>query len=129
MFRLNLITRKLPAYKAISAMATTTSPSSSGPIELAIRSKLVSSLQPAALVIHNDSYQHRHHAPMRAQGGGSGETHFSLEIVSDEFEGKTTMQRHRMIYSILSEELNQGLHALSLKTKTRAETSTEAASA
>ncbi|KAJ3791117.1 bola-like protein-domain-containing protein [Lentinula aff. detonsa] len=129
MFRLNLITRKLPAYKAISAMATTTSSSSSGPIELAIRSKLVSSLQPAALVIHNDSYQHRHHAPMRAQGGGSGETHFSLEIVSDEFEGKTTMQRHRMIYSILSEELNQGLHALSLKTKTRAETSAEAASA
>ncbi|KAJ3748981.1 bola-like protein-domain-containing protein [Lentinula detonsa] len=129
MFRLNLITRKLPAYKAISAMATTTSSSPSGPIELAIRSKLVSSLQPAALVIHNDSYQHRHHAPMRAQGGGSGETHFSLEIVSDEFEGKTTMQRHRMIYSILSEELNQGLHALSLKTKTRAETSTEAASA
>ncbi|KAJ3989853.1 bola-like protein-domain-containing protein [Lentinula detonsa] len=110
-------------------MATTTSSSPSGPIELAIRSKLVSSLRPAALVIHNDSYQHRHHAPMRAQGGGSGETHFSLEIVSDEFEGKTTMQRHRMIYSILSEELNQGLHALSLKTKTRAETSTEAASA
>ncbi|KAJ4001623.1 hypothetical protein F5050DRAFT_1723689 [Lentinula boryana] len=92
MFRLNLITRKLPAFKAISAMATTTSSSSSGPIELAIRSKLVSSLQPAALVIHNDSYQHRHHAPMRAQGGGSGETHFSLEIVSDEFEGKVCIK-------------------------------------
>lgn len=28
------------------------------------------------------------------------------------------MQRHRMIYSALSEELSQGLHALSLKTKT-----------
>ncbi|KAJ3724827.1 bola-like protein-domain-containing protein [Lentinula raphanica] len=105
-------------------MATTTSSSALGPVELAIRSKLVSSLQPTALVIRNDSHQHRHHAPMRVQGGGSGETHFALDIVSDEFEGKTTMQRHRMIYSILSEELNNGLHALSLKTKTRAEVGT-----
>lgn len=31
------------------------------------------------------------------------------------------MQRHRLIYSALSEELEQGLHALSLKTKTPAE--------
>ncbi|KAJ4483195.1 hypothetical protein J3R30DRAFT_1743700 [Lentinula aciculospora] len=151
MFRLNTQTRKLPAFKRISAMATT-SPQASGPIESAIRTKLVSSLQPTILVIHNDSYQHRHHASMRAQGGGNGETHFSLEIVSDEFKGKvcslqpplsfaskywtnisftlfqTTMQRHRMIYSVLSEELNQGLHSLSLKTKTKSEAGTEPAS-
>jgi BolA-like protein len=34
---------------------------------------------------------------------------------------KTTMQRHRMIYAALSEELENGLHALSLNTKTQAE--------
>jgi BolA protein len=34
---------------------------------------------------------------------------------------KTTMQRHRMIYAALSEELKNGLHALSLNTKTQAE--------
>ncbi|KAE9411235.1 bola-like protein, partial [Gymnopus androsaceus JB14] len=101
-------------------MATTSS-SLPGPVETAIRSKLVSSFQPTTLVISNDSYLHRNHAPMRAQGGGSGETHFSLEIVSDKFEGKTTMQRHRLIYSTLSEELNQGLHSLSLKTRTKHE--------
>lgn len=28
------------------------------------------------------------------------------------------MQRHRLIYSVLSEELANGVHALSLKTKT-----------
>ncbi|KIK67179.1 hypothetical protein GYMLUDRAFT_37235 [Collybiopsis luxurians FD-317 M1] len=104
----------------------TTPLSSPGPIEIAIRSKLTSSLQPTALVINNDSYQHRHHAPMVAQSGGNGETHFSLEIVSDEFKGKATMQRHRMVYSLLSEELNQGLHSLSLKTKTAAEADAEA---
>jgi hypothetical protein len=36
--------------------------------------QLVSLLQPVSISIQNDSWQHRHHAPMRAQGGGSGET-------------------------------------------------------
>lgn len=32
------------------------------------------------------------------------------------------MQRHRMIYSLLNDELqNKGLHALTLKTKTQTE--------
>ncbi|EIM79174.1 bola-like protein [Stereum hirsutum FP-91666 SS1] len=88
------------------------------PVEDAIRSKLMSLLRPSELVITNDSYQHRHHAPMRAQGGGSGETHFSVKVVSDAFAGKSSMQRHRMIYAALAEEFEQGLHALSLNTKT-----------
>jgi stress-induced morphogen len=43
---------------------------------------------------------------------------FSLQIVSAAFAGKTLMQRHRLIYGALQEELAAGLHALSLKTKT-----------
>lgn len=38
------------------------------------------------------------------------------------------MQRHRLIYSMLSDELSQGLHALSLKTKTPEEVQSQAAS-
>lgn len=34
------------------------------------------------------------------------------------------MERHRMIYDALSEELQQGLHALSLVTKTPEEVET-----
>lgn len=34
---------------------------------------------------------------------------------------KNTMQRHRMIYSALSEEFEKGLHALSLNAKTEEE--------
>lgn len=34
---------------------------------------------------------------------------------------QTTLQRHRMIYTALSDELAQGLHALSLKTTTSEE--------
>lgn len=38
------------------------------------------------------------------------------------------MQRHRMIYSALANEMAEGLHALSLKTKTPAEVSKNAGS-
>ncbi|KAJ3480337.1 hypothetical protein NLI96_g8425 [Meripilus lineatus] len=89
-----------------------------GPVESSIRQKLNSLFTPAELTVTNDSWQHRHHAPMRAQGGGNGETHFSVTIVSEAFKGKTTMQRHRLIFSALSEEFAEGLHSLSLKTKT-----------
>jgi len=98
-----------------------TSERRTGRLEDTIREKLTALLQPASLAITNDSWQHRHHTAMREQGGGSGETHFSIQVVSNAFENKTTMQRHRMIYSALSEEFNQGLHALSLKTKTERE--------
>lgn len=45
-----------------------------------IDDQLTSLLQPSALIITNDSWQHRHHAPMRASGGGSGETRKLLLI-------------------------------------------------
>ncbi|KAI0032474.1 bola protein, partial [Vararia minispora EC-137] len=82
---------------------------------------LTALFQPSQLCITNDSWQHRHHAAMRAEGGGSGETHFSIQVVSEAFTGKSTMQRHRLVYAALSEELQNGLHALSLTTKTQAE--------
>jgi len=58
---------------------------------------------------------------MRESGGGNGETHFSVEVISDVFEGQKTMQRHRMIYKALAQEFEAGLHALSLNTKTSKE--------
>uniref|UniRef100_A0A0W0F0G3 Bola-like protein n=1 Tax=Moniliophthora roreri TaxID=221103 RepID=A0A0W0F0G3_MONRR len=107
-------------------MATQATADEAGPVFISIRQKLSTTLRPAELSIVNDSWrvaatQHRHHAAMRAQGGSNGETHFSINVVSEAFEGKTTIQRHRMIYDILAEELQQGLHSLSLKTKTPVE--------
>ncbi|KAJ7683239.1 bola-like protein-domain-containing protein [Mycena rosella] len=92
-----------------------------GPLETRIREKLTAQFSPQALQISNDSWKHRHHAAMQAQGGGNGETHFSVQIVSEVFRAKTTMQRHRLIYAALKEELDAGLHALSLQTKTEEE--------
>ncbi|KAJ7188050.1 bola-like protein-domain-containing protein [Mycena filopes] len=97
-------------------------PASPGPLEIAIREKLIARFRPTSLKISNDSWQHRHHAPMRAQGSdGSGETHFSVQIVSAAFEDKTPLQRHRLVNAALRDELDAGLHALSLSTKTEAE--------
>ncbi|OCH95174.1 bola-like protein [Obba rivulosa] len=99
-----------------------------GTVETSIRDKLTALLQPAELNITNDSWKHRHHVAMKAQDGGNGESHFSIQVVSEAFKGKTTMQRHRMIYAALSDELAQGLHALSLKTKTPEEQQKDTAS-
>ncbi|KAG8745423.1 hypothetical protein FRC10_008133 [Ceratobasidium sp. 414] len=92
-------------------------PTTSGPMYQAIHSKLTELLKPATLEIQNDSWQHRDHSAMRERGGGNGETpksDFTVQIISSAFTGK----RHRMIYGALSEEFAQGLHALSLQTKT-----------
>ncbi|KAF8894071.1 bola-like protein, partial [Infundibulicybe gibba] len=78
-------------------------------------------LQPATLTITNDSWKHKHHSAMRERSEENDETHFSVEVVSESFRGKNTMQRHRMIYSALAEEFSAGLHALSLRTKTQEE--------
>ncbi|KAH9083509.1 bola-like protein [Lactarius deliciosus] len=99
---------------------TTPRVSADTPVQRVIHDKLTTLLQPSVLTITNDSWQHRHHAAMRDQGG-NGETHFSVRVVSEEFVGKTMMQRHRMIYAALSEELKNGLHALTLNAKTEAE--------
>ena len=54
------------------------------------------------------------------QSSISKETHFRLVIVSDAFKAKPQPARHRMVYTLLSEELSAegGIHALQLKTQT-----------
>ena len=42
--------------------------------------------------------------------------HFSAEIVSKEFNGKTRLEQHKMVYNSLSVELKEDLHALTIKT-------------
>lgn len=42
--------------------------------------QLTKLLQPSELIINNDSWQHRHHAAMRVEGGGNGETRMYFHI-------------------------------------------------
>ncbi|KAF6163649.1 hypothetical protein GIB67_036109 [Kingdonia uniflora] len=45
--------------------------------------------------------------------GGCGAS-FAVEIVSDQFEGKRLLERHRMVNTALAEEMKD-IHALSIK--------------
>lgn len=76
-----------------------------------IREKLAQALQPSSLGIVNESHRHAGHAG----DDGSGESHFRVTIVSGAFTGKSRVERQRMVYDLLSEELRGGIHALSLK--------------
>lgn len=51
-----------------------------------------------------------------ASGHPDKRAHFSLEIQSAKFENMSMIQQHRLVYDLLNDELNNGLHALSLKT-------------
>ncbi|KAL1931290.1 hypothetical protein VTP01DRAFT_10427 [Rhizomucor pusillus] len=90
-----------------------------GPIQLSVEKKISEALNPSTLEIVNESHLHAHHAPMR--GNTNPETHFRITIVSEGFKGKSLMQRHRFVYDLLNDELKNGIHALSLKTKTKEE--------
>ncbi|MBW0546019.1 hypothetical protein O181_085734 [Austropuccinia psidii MF-1] len=104
----------------LQRMSSATEAAPLGPMESRMRQKLIEQLTPSRLEIVNESHLHSHHSAMRSIGGGSGETHFAVNLVSNSFIGKPTIARHRLVYQILDEELNQkgGIHALSLKTLT-----------
>lgn len=55
-----------------------------------------------------------------AQVTGDG-THFEAVIISDAFEGKNTLTRHRMVYGALGDAMQSAIHALSMRTLTKAE--------
>ncbi|KAG1326734.1 putative sufE-like protein 1, chloroplastic/mitochondrial [Cocos nucifera] len=84
-----------------------------------IRERLERELSPVELEVEDISYQHAGHAGVR--GNNDGETHFNVRVVSKEFEGKSLVKRHRLVYDLLQEELQSGLHALSIVAKTPSE--------
>ncbi len=73
----------------------------------------LAALAPAHLDIADDSALHAGHAG--AKGGGG---HYQLTIVSDQFAGKPTLARHRMVYEALADMMQKDIHALSIKAAT-----------
>lgn len=76
-----------------------------------ITKKLTEAFAPENLDVIDESHLHEGHAGHRP----GGETHFRVYIVSRAFEGKSRIDRHRMINQVLADELNGGVHALALK--------------
>lgn len=82
-----------------------------------IHKKIEEAFQPLVLTVEDQSYQHQGHAGHRP----GVETHFHVTIVSSVFEGVLRVQRHRMVTSLLKDEIGNPIHALTLTTITPAE--------
>lgn len=80
-------------------------------------SKLQAALAPVSLSVANESHLHAGHSG-NPSGHPDAETHFRVDAVSESFEGKNPVARHRLVYAALGSELKAGLHALALKTRT-----------
>jgi BolA protein len=75
-----------------------------------IEQKINERLRPVYLEVRNES--HMHNVPP------GSESHFRVTVVSDLFEGKLPIARHRLLNEMLAAELAGPVHALSLHTMT-----------
>jgi len=80
----------------------------------AIETKLTAAMSPAHLDVIDNSAKHAGHAGQRPQD----ESHFAVIAVASAFEGQNRVQRQRMVYAALAEEMANDIHALELKTLT-----------
>ena len=75
-----------------------------------IKTKLSENLNIDSLEIIDESHKHANHA--QSSGG-----HFRVRIVSEDFQDKSLLERHRMVYGILGDMLKNEIHALSIDAK------------
>ncbi|NOT71399.1 MAG: BolA family transcriptional regulator [Hyphomicrobium sp.] len=80
--------------------------------ETRLKEKLMVALNPIRLDIINESEMHAGHR----SSPGTGESHFRILIVSPAFEGKSRVDRHRMVNAALGDEVGGRIHALALAT-------------
>ncbi len=80
-------------------------------METWIREVLNAEFAPLRLDIINDSAAHAGH---NAHAKATGETHFTVVVVSQAFVGVSRVARHQRIYGVLKAEMERegGLHAL-----------------
>jgi BolA protein len=83
---------------------------STGPVASEMLRRLNSSLSPTRIELVDDSEQHRGHGGYNP----AGESHFSLDIESPDFAGKSRVERQRMVYAALGELMQERVHALTM---------------
>ena len=76
-----------------------------------ITEKLTEAFAPERLEVIDESHRHAGHGGARP----GGETHYSVYIVSPAFQGKSRIERHRMVNATLASELAGGVHALAIR--------------
>lgn len=76
-----------------------------------IRQRLMVALEPTRLDLENESHLHAGHA----SSPGTGESHFRLLIIAKVFEGRSRVDRHRMVNDALGDLLRHRVHAMAIK--------------
>ena len=84
-----------------------------GPIATEMTQRLRQAFAPQQLQVHNDSDRHAGHAGH----DGSGESHFTIEIVAAAFTGLSRLDRQRKINAVLKDLLAGKIHALAIKAR------------
>ena len=82
-----------------------------GPVATEMLARLNSALSPARIELIDDSEQHRGHGGYNP----AGESHFTLQIESVAFTGKSRVERQRLVYAALGDLMKERVHALSIK--------------
>ena len=78
-----------------------------------IERTLRAALDASDVRVEDESAHHVGHAGAAAGGG-----HYRVTVVSPRFEGKTQVQRHRLVYAALGDAMGSTIHALALTTLT-----------
>ncbi len=98
---------------ALRAMSSDSAPTVPSAARLAqLRSAIESALAPTMLDIVDDSARHAGHPG--ARGGG----HFRVRIVSGAFRGRSTLERHRLVYAAVAPLMAGAVHALNIVART-----------
>ena len=82
-----------------------------GEMYMRIENKLREAFNPEILIVTDESALHAGHGGAPA----GGESHFAVEIQAKAFANKSRIETHRMINTVLSEELKDKVHALRIK--------------
>ena len=88
-----------------------------GPAQLEMEMRLAAAFPGAVIALTNDSAKHHGHSG----DDGSGESHFSLHIVWDGFEGQSRVVRQRAVNKALGDMPGERVHALAIKAQTPVE--------
>lgn len=75
-----------------------------------IRQRLEEAFSPRELEVIDDSEKHRGHAGYQE----GGESHFSVKLRTETFDGMSRIARHRAVHDALGKGLISKIHALSL---------------
>ncbi len=75
-----------------------------------IEEKLLRELDAVHVAVEDESWKHAGHAGAKMGGG-----HFAVDVVSPKFEGLNALDRRRLVFQILQDEMQGAIHALTVR--------------